>query len=261
MNEQVRLLFLGTGGSMGIPVIGCTCAVCQSNDSKDRRLRPSVLLHIGSKKILVDSGPDYRTQALLYKIHHLDGVIITHAHHDHTAGIDDLRAYHLFDKHPLPCLMSDATAQDLFVRYDYIFNGFKKQTLVPKLSVEQFSAKRGRHVFLGIPFDYFTYTQGGMEVNGFKVGSLGFVSDVKEYPPSIFEDLKGIKTLVISALRFETSPLHLSVNEAVEFSKKTGAEKTYLTHISHDLSHHEVSLKLPPGISMAYDGLLIKDWL
>ncbi len=258
MNINGKLLFLGTGGSMGIPVIGCRCAVCRSESSKDKRLRPSALLQVGDKNIVIDTGPDYRSQALRYNIDHLEGVIFTHAHFDHTAGIDDLRVYYMHKKVPIPCLLSKETADDLVMRYDYIFKKkASKDKLIARIDLQILDSDRGTVSFLDLKVDYFTFIQAGMKVNGFRFGNLGFVSDICEYPETVFEDLQGIEVLVVSALRFDSSRLHFSIDDAVAFSKKLGVKKAWLTHVAHEIDHEQANAYLPSNIQIAYDGLAI----
>lgn len=247
-----RLLILGSGGSMGVPVIGCDCPVCTSTDPKNKRTRTAALLVYNGRQILIDSGPDFRIQALNCQLKHLDGVILTHAHYDHTAGLDDLRPLMYRAGKPIPTLMSKSTLDDLKIRFYYFF-----EREHPKLSIELLEAQSGVQQFLGITFQYFTYTQLGMDVNGFRVGDIAYVSDIKEYSNDIFKSLYGVKVLILSALRHTASPVHLSVDEAIEFANKCRAEKTYLTHIAHDLDHNKTEAYLPPNVRMAYDGLEI----
>lgn len=242
---------------MGIPMIGCSCPVCTSKSNKDKRLRASGLLSLQNKKILVDCGPDFRQQALKHSIDHLDGVILSHAHHDHTASVDELRVYSMQTGKPVPCLASEVTGEDIKNRFAYIFSPNPKKRLLPKLSLDFFEGERGKCSFQGINFRYFTYEQAGMEVNGIRLGKFAYVTDIHDYPETIFEDLSGVEVLVISALRFTPSHLHLTVDEAIEFSKKVGAKKTWLTHIAHDLQHEKTNAYLPEEIRLAYDGLEI----
>lgn len=241
---------------MGIPVVACPCEVCASEDVKNHRLRPSALLVIGSKRILIDAGPDFRMQALSVPLDTLEGVIFTHAHHDHTAGIDDLRIFSMRSGQSMPCLLSSDTARDLFNRFYYMFD--KNNPYAPsmaKLAFHYMDEKRGKVLFQEVPIRYFTYLQGGMKINGLRIGTLAYVTDIKEYPETIFEDLAGVQTLVLSALRFTYSPMHFSIDEAIEFAKRVGAEKTWLTHIAHELDHDKTNASLPENIRLAYDGL------
>lgn len=258
MKNQAHFVFLGTGGSMGIPVIGCGCPVCTSESSYNKRLRPSGLITIDGKKFLLDCGPDFRLQALRSHIDHLDGLLITHTHHDHIAGIDELRVYYMHSKKTLPCLMSKATLLDLKQRYPYVFDIENIQAkLTPRLDLHLLENDFGSVLFQDIPIRYATYEQAGMKVNGFRIGNLAYCSDLKTYTDEIFESLKGVDTLILSALRFDTSYFHLSIDEAIAFSRKVNARQTWLTHIAHDLDHTRTNEYLPPNIRMAYDGLEI----
>lgn len=249
-----HFLFLGTGASMGIPVIGCHCAVCKSESPCNQRTRPSGLLTINSKKILIDCGPDFRMQALKHHIEHLDGLILTHSHHDHIAGIDDLRVYNMRKKELLPCLLSKETERNLKHRYHYFFEDASDK-LIARMHLQVLPEERGEVEFLDIPIRYVTYEQAGMAVNGFRFGDFAYISDIRKYPKTIFDDLKGVKILVVSALRLEPSPMHFSIDEAIAFVSQVGAEEAWLTHIAHDLDHEATNARLPPKIRMAYDGL------
>jgi phosphoribosyl 1,2-cyclic phosphate phosphodiesterase len=258
ISSTPKLLFLGTGSSMGIPVIGCKCPVCQSDSHYNKRWRSSALLMMDNKKILIDCGPDFREQALRYRIDQLDGVIVTHAHHDHTAGFDELRIFSLRAQQAIPCLLSADTLTDLKKRFYYIFdeNGpYAAQTA--KFQLQLLESERGETLFVGHHIRYFSFRQGGMLVNGFRFNNLAYISDIRDYSEEIFDDLKGVETLVISALRFSPTPLHFSVDEAVDFSRRVGAERTWLVHIAHELDHEKINAYLPPNVRLAYDGLLI----
>jgi len=254
------LLFLGTGGSMGIPVIGCDCSVCSSDNPCNKRLRPSVLLQVSGKQFLVDAGPEFRVQALRYGISRLDGVLFTHSHHDHVAGIDDLRAYSYKNQIPLPTLVSEETAKDLRSRFFYLFDPKTPSASAAgaRFDLQVLEGKRGTVDFNGLHVRYVTYEQGGMQVNGFIVGSLAYLSDIRNYPETLFADLEGVDTVIISALRFTSSPLHFTVDEAVDFIQKSGVKKGLLTHVSHDLDHDKTNAYLPSHIRMAYDGMIVE---
>lgn len=250
-----HFLFLGSGGSMGIPVIGCHCPVCESDSPFNKRLRPSGLLTINNKKILIDCGPDIRLQALRYHIDSLDGLLLTHAHHDHTAGIDELRVYYMRSHTPLPCLLSKATSIDVATRFPYIFNRSGTENLTARIDLQIFDKVHGEADFLGIKIQYVTFEQAGMLVNGFRIGNFAYLSDIRYYSDAIFDHLQGVDILVISALRMTPSPFHLSVDEAIAFSQRVGVKNTWLTHIAHDLDHDKTNAYLPSNVRMAYDGL------
>lgn len=254
-----KLRFLGTGSSVGVPVIGCTCAVCRSLDPMNMRLRPSVLINLLDRQFLIDAGPDFRQQALRDGITNLDGVIFSHAHRDHTAGIDDLRPIYYKRKSLLPFLLSPQTAQDIQKDYSYLFKPILDQkNFENRFSLQLLPGQSGEVSFEGVPIRYVSYTQAGMLVNGYRFGNLAYLSDIREFSSSIFDELKGIKYLIISALRYTPSQLHFSVDEAVDFSREIKAEFVWLTHLSHELDYHQTNSYLPPNIRLAYDGLEIE---
>lgn len=254
-----KLLFLGTGGSVGVPVIGCSCAVCQSHDPRNQRLRPSVLLRYAKRLFLVDVGPDFRVQALRYGITHLDGLLLTHAHHDHTAGFDDLRPIYYKRGSPLPVLLSRETAQDIQRRYHYLFQPEPGQeNFETRFNLQLLPEDQGEVIFENVAIRYVVYTQGGMRVNGYRIGNVAYISDIRHFHSSIFDHLKGTKDLIVSALRYVPSPLHFSVDEAIDFAKQVGAERVWLTHISHELEHEHTNAYLPANMKVAYDGLEIE---
>lgn len=248
-----KLIFLGTGASLGVPLLGCPCEVCQSKDPKNKRTRPSVLIKTEGKTFVIDTGPDFRQQALRHHIYDVDGILYTHAHNDHTCGIDELRAIHYRRQKSIPVLLSNETAEDISSRYYYFF----QTKMEPQKRIMDFQllpAKAGTVEFAGMKIQYMSYKQCGMLVQGYRFGTLAYLSDIRDYEESIFSHLVGVKTLIISALRFTHSNMHLTVDEAVDFSKKINAEHTYITHISHDLEHEKTNSYLPENVKLAYDG-------
>lgn len=244
------LLVLGSGGSMGIPVIGCVCEVCTSLAPEDKRLRPSVLLKIGGRHFVIDMGPDYRHQALTHQINTLDGLLLTHTHYDHIGGLDELRIYTFRNEKALPCLLSQETLEALKKRYDYFFSSHEV-----KLNFQILENRQGETMFEGLKVRYFSYVQAGMHVNGFRFNNTAYVTDIKEYDESIFQVLEGIETLIISAQRWDRSKDHLSMEQIIDFSKKAEVNKTYLTHISHEIHHETIKKELPQEFFLAYDGM------
>lgn len=255
---KAEFLFLGTGASTGVPMIGCHCAVCLSKEAYNKRLRPSGLLRIGAKQLLFDAGPDLRLQLLTHQIDHLDGVLLTHTHFDHVAGLDELRSLYLIYKEIMPVLVSEATHHDLRKRYDYLFRAKSfGVSLIAQLDFHVMEGSRGTLDFLGVPLRYMTYEQGGMLVSGYRIGSFAYISDISHYPETIFEDLSGVRILVVSAARHEPSMMHFTLDEAISFAQRVGAQETYITHMGHELEYHTTKAYLPKGVSMAYDGLLL----
>jgi len=254
--SQGKFLFLGTGASMGVPVVGCHCATCKSKNPCNNRMRSSALISYSNRDILIDSGPDFRTQGLRFGIDNIDGIIFTHAHYDHTAAVDELRIFTLRSGQPLPCLLSNDTLRDLRVRFYYIFEApGTAQKITTNLVPQILEGKNGEASFLGLQIKYTTYSQENTLVNGFRFGSLAYITDIKNYDDEIFKMLAGVDTLILGALRIKPSNLHFSLDEAVAFAEKVQAKKTWLTHIAHELEHDEINKILPPQIALSYDGL------
>ncbi|PIS02680.1 MAG: MBL fold metallo-hydrolase [Chlamydiae bacterium CG10_big_fil_rev_8_21_14_0_10_42_34] len=248
-------LFLGTGASAGVPVIGCKCATCLSTSPKNKRFRPSGLISVGGTSLLIDIGPDFRSQALQFNVDSVDGLLLTHTHYDHIAGIDEVRVFNIRQKKELPCLLSKESFDELKTRYHYFFN---KEGLSAKLDFQVLESDRGMVDFLGVKIGYCSFTQGGMLVTGFRVGDFAYISDIQKVDDSIFDSLKGVRTLVLSALKPEESHFHLSFDEAVGFSNRVGAKNTWLTHVGHFNDHDALNALLPSGVQVAYDGLQVE---
>jgi phosphoribosyl 1,2-cyclic phosphate phosphodiesterase len=251
---QGSFLFLGTGASEGVPLIGCLCPVCQSSDSRNQRLRPSGLLKIGDKSFLIDIGPDFRQQALKHKILHLDGLLLSHTHFDHIAGVDELRALNFRQKRAFPCLLSKESLSELHIRYHYLFKREENSSRTAELDCRVLPQESGIIEFCGVKIGYTSYRQGGMKVNGFRVGKFAYISDIREYGEEVYSFLDGVEKLVLSALRPEPSKFQFSLEEAVEFSARVGASQTWLTHLSHAIDHETTCRLLPPNVQLGFDG-------
>lgn len=255
---QGKFLFLGTGGSSGVPVVSCHCEVCSSIISYNKRFRTSGLLQVNGKNILIDTSPDFRLQALQNKIDQIDGVIITHTHFDHIGGLDELRIFSFLNKGNIPCLLSLESLNELKKRYYYLF---QKQThgdsSTVLLDFTALGGKNGEINFLDIPIRYFTYLQGSMSVLGFRIGDFAYITDIKMYEEDIFLELQNVETLVLSALRKTPSSMHFNLSEAINFARRAKVKKTFLTHIAHELDHDKTNKELPVDIQLGYDGLNI----
>lgn len=240
-----------------MPVVGCHCHVCRSLSPLNKRLRPSGLLTLGDKRFLIDVGPDFREQAIRYGIEDITGLWITHTHYDHIGGLDEVRVFHVLHRRRLPCLCSQETFDEIHHRFHYLFrkrSGEECSQMDFTLLPNDF----GQLVFEGAKIDYLTYYQAGMKVTGFRVGSFAYISDIRKYEEKIIEALQGIDILVLSALRYTSSEVHFTINEAIDFSQKVGAKRVFFTHIAHEIEHEEVSAKLPSGVTLAHDGLEIE---
>lgn len=248
----MKLKFLGTGTSTGVPQIGCGCVVCQSEDAHDKRLRASVLVSIGETNILIDCGPDFREQMLRIGSPKLEALLITHSHYDHVSGIDDLRPYcTIGDGFPIYCKSDVAT--DLKERVPYCFAEHPYPG-VPALNINEISTKPfkiGDIEILPLPVMHYK-----LPIVGYKIGNLAYITDAKVVPDSTIEMLRGVDTLVINALRTKEHISHMTLAQALDVINAIKPRIAYLTHLSHDMGlHNEVSRRLPEDVKIAYDGL------
>jgi phosphoribosyl 1,2-cyclic phosphate phosphodiesterase len=252
----LKVYFLGTGTSQGIPVIGSQHSVCHSEDSKDKRLRVSIWLYWEEHSYIVDCGPDFRQQMLRSKCPKIDGILYTHEHADHTAGLDDIRPFN-FKNGALPIFAHNRVIQNLRRRFDYVFEVDNRYPGAP--SVIPNEIKENEAFPLGnkmaIPINVM---HGNLQVFGFRIDDFAYLTDVKTIEESEVQKLKGVKTLVVDALREEPHHSHFNLEEALAFIAKIQPEKAYLTHISHLFGFHEdIQKKLPPNVFVAYDNLEI----
>ena len=253
----MKITFLGTGTSCGVPFIGCDCEVCTSTDTHDKRLRCSALLEIGDKHILFDCGPDFRQQMLTVPFRKLDGVLITHEHYDHVGGLDDLRPYMKFGE--VNVYAEDFCATHLEERIPYCFTPKdKRYPGVPAINLVRIEPHKSFFVE-GIEVMPFRVMHGKLPILGFRIGNLAYITDMKSIDDDEYEYLSGVKTLVVNALRHKEHRTHQTVEDAIAFSRKIGATSTYLIHMSHDVGLHAVEeSKLPEGFHYAYDGLEVE---
>ncbi|TYA59089.1 MBL fold metallo-hydrolase [Formosa maritima] len=251
----MKITFLGTGTSQGIPVIGSTHPVCLSNNSKDKRLRVSVLIEWDDYKYVIDCGPDFRQQMLRANCTKLDGILFTHEHADHTAGLDDIRPY-FFRQGDIPIYAHRRVINELKRRFDYIFEIENKYPGAPGVSINEIQNKPFKLSNLEvISIDGLHYN---LQVFGFRFNKFAYLTDMKTINDKELEKLKDLDVLVVNALRETPHVSHFNLEEALEFIKKVNPKKAYLTHISHLLGFHdEVQQKLPKNVFLAYDNLQI----
>ncbi len=249
----MTVTFLGTGTSQGVPVIGCPCEVCNSLDYRDKRLRTSIHIAVNGQNFVVDTGPDFRQQMLREHITKLDAILYTHAHRDHTAGLDDVRAYNYLNNMTMPVYGSAQTLTQLRNDFAYIFNEHHYPGL-PRLALNT--------------IDETTFTVNGVTVTplpvlhlklpvfGFRIGDFSYITDANFIPDETFAKLAGTKILVLNALQRESHISHFTLAQAINVAQQVKADKTYFTHISHKMGlHAEVSKQLPDTIELAFDGL------
>ena len=255
----MRLTLLGTGTSFGVPQIGCECAVCRSADPRDRRTRAAALLETGGRRILIDTPPELRLQLIAAGCHDVDAVLYTHEHADHIAGIDDLRIFSVRHRSPLPVYGPAETLARVRHCYAYIFDDSKPYVGTSKPSLALHALETGRTVEIaGVPVLPLAFEHGHSRVFGYRFGDFAYVTDVKVVPPAERDALRGVRSLVLNALWWRPHPTHLSIPEAVETAQAIGAERTWLTHLTHETAHEELAAALPPGIVPGHDGLTVE---
>lgn len=257
----MRLRFLGTGTSLGVPVVGCSCEVCCSADPRNRRSRHCLALEGDGQALLVDTPPELRLQLLDAGITKVGAVFLSHMHADHLHGIDDLRIFSLRRRAPLPVYVAEEFAGQLRVRFDYIFGDDIKPepgTSAPEVDLRTFAACDELDI-TGFKLTPLAFPHGRMNSYGFRCGSLGVIVDGKNIPDAAREVLQGIDTLVINALWWgDPHPTHFNVEEAIVAARSVGARRTFLTHLTHRLDYGQLKSRLPDGVEPAYDGLALE---
>jgi phosphoribosyl 1,2-cyclic phosphate phosphodiesterase len=252
----MKLTFLGTGTSNGLPVIGCDCPVCRSDDPRDKRTRTSAVVHVDGKALLIDTSPELRLQAIANGLKRIDAVLYTHAHADHVDGFDDLRRFNQINQAKLDVYCDAETAGMITSRYQYAFEyPFPFYGGKPDLTIHVFN---GPFQAAGVDVTPFQVGHGRWTVNGFRFGRLAYLTDAKEIPDASINAMRDADVLVINALRDEPHPVHLSLGQALEVIREVRPGRAYLVHLSHEMSHAEVSRRLPENVFLAYDGLSIE---
>lgn len=252
----MKVTFLGTGTSQGVPVIACNCEVCQSQDKHNTRLRTSILIELDDKTIVVDSGPDFRYQLLREKVKDLDAVLFTHEHKDHIAGLDDIRPFNYLLHKVIDVYATERVQNALKREFYYIFAETKYHGL-PQIKLH--TVTNGHDFKIGkntiSPIEIMHHL---LPITGYRIGNFTYITDAKTVSQESFDKIRGTKVLVINALQKQPHISHFTLEEAITFAEKVGADITYLTHISHNLGLHDAVEKvLPPNIRLAYDGLKI----
>lgn len=253
----MRVTFLGTGTSAGVPVVGCDCATCRSADPRDRRLRPSVCIEPGDgTRVVVDTTPDFRAQALACGLTGVDVILFTHQHADHIMGLDDVRPFSLRQEAAIPCLGDAPTLAALRRVFSYVWDPkTPRGGGLPRLRLLEVTGRfsLGRTPVAPVPL-----LHGERPILGYRVGDFAYLTDCSEIPDSSWPLLEGLRVVVLGALRHRPHPTHFSLGQALETAARIAAGRTYFTHMSHDLPHAETCAALPPGVALAHDGLVIE---
>lgn len=252
----MRITLLGTGTSHGVPMIACDCAVCTSSDPRDRRTRASIHLQVGDRGILVDTTPELRLQCIANGIRRVNAVLFTHQHADHVAGLDDLRRFNHLLGGPLACYGNRATLEALVRMFPYAFADMPdypsaKPQLLTRLIDGEFEVCGVRVV--PVPL-----LHGNLPVFGFRFGDFAYCTDCSAIPEESFALLRGVRVLVLDALRRRAHPTHFNIEQAVEAARRVDAARTFFTHIAHELSHAEINAELPAGMSLGFDGQVME---
>ncbi len=250
-----RVTFLGTGTSHGVPMIGCSCETCTSTDPRDQRWRPSIALEWpGGPSLLVDTSPDLRAQALRFGLRRVDAILFTHAHADHLLGLDEIRRYNQMQRAIIPCYAEPGTIAEVRRVFAYAFDPLQAGGGVPNLRLFPFG---GPCCFDSVLVTPIPLLHGRLPIYGYRFGSFAYLTDCSSIPDASWPLLEGVESLAIDALRDRPHATHLTVRQALDAIARLSPRRAWLTHICHDLGHAATSARLPPGVEVAYDGLVV----
>jgi len=252
---KATLTVLGSGTSMGVPTLGCRCAVCTSADPHDRRTRPSIMVDFGHRRILIDTTPDFREQALREQVRRLDAVLYTHAHADHILGLDDLRPLTFFQDGKIPLYGEEPTIRRLEVMFDYIFAGQYKYGGLAQVELRTLDGPLELH---GATFQPVRVFHGDAPICGFRFGAAAYLTDFSDIPEESMALLQDLDILFLDALRHKPHPTHSTVENSLSLVERLKPQRAFFTHISHDLPHAETNRKLPEHVRLAHDGLKLE---
>ncbi len=257
----MRLTFLGTGTSQGVPTIGCQCEVCRSTDRRDNRLRTSAMVETAGKRIIIDAGPDFRYQMLRAGVRHIDAILLTHEHKDHTGGIDDVRAFNFVDFpiiHVVDIYATPKTAACVRKDFDYAFETNKYRG-VPEIVLHEIDTSKPFEAAGLEILPVRGHHSDRFEVTGYRIGPLAYLTDFKTIDDAEVAKLEGVDTMVVNALRWKPHTSHFTVDEALALIRRVGPRAAYLTHMSHDIGLYErIADRLPAGVKFAYDTLSVE---
>jgi phosphoribosyl 1,2-cyclic phosphate phosphodiesterase len=252
----LRVTFLGSGTSHGVPMIGCDCATCRSDDPRDTRLRPSIFVETERARVLVDAGPDLRQQALRHRLTRVDAILFTHGHADHILGMDDVRRFNALQAGAMPCCGDARTLGDIRRMFGYVFD-----PATPKgggLPLLELFTVAGPFCIADLDVQPVPVMHGERPILGYRFGRFAYLTDCSAIPDASWPLLEGLDVLVLDALRERPHPTHFSLREAIDAASRIGAARTLFTHMCHDLAHAATCARLPPSMALAYDGLVVE---
>ena len=251
----MRLTFLGTGTSTGVPTLACHCRVCTSRDPHDQRTRPSLLVQFDGRVLVIDTTPDFRTQALREKLDRLDAVLFTHSHADHILGLDDVRSFYFRQQKPIPIYADAHCMKEIQRTFKYIFDGDYPYGGIARLDPHLID---GPFEVDGLKVLPVPVLHGNLPILGFRIDGVAYLTDVSEIPQSSYPLLEGLEVLILDALRPRPHPTHLTVEQALRVMERLRVPRGYCTHIAHEMGHEETNARLPSHVRLAYDGLQLE---
>lgn len=248
----MKVTFMGSGTSMGVPTIGCDCSVCVSENPKNKRTRPSLLIEAADTNLVIDTAVDFRMQAIREGLKRVDAVLYTHSHADHILGLDDLRPFNYWQKMHIPCFGNESTMKNICETFRYVFSDPQPGGSIPRIEPHVIE---GPFEFHGIHVQPIPVLHGRMPVLGYRIGQLSYLTDLSEIPDASYSILEGTSILILGVLRYEPHPTHLYLSKALQIIERVSPDKTYFTHLSHDFDHDRTNAELPDSVRLSYDGL------